>query len=145
MQSKTEKLFKSIKNFVLNINDAEFKFTFSRSSGAGGQNINKVNTKATLIWDMENSPSISSFVKDRFKAKYKRFITDGLVIINSQKYRSQAQNIDDCKTKLQEYLSSVEFPPKPRKKTKPTKSSVKKRLETKKKNSLTKKLRREKF
>lgn len=130
---------------MLSIPDSEFKFTFSRSSGAGGQNVNKVNSRATLIWDMENSPSISSFVKDRFRTKFKRFIADDLVSISSQKERSQLQNIEDCKNKLHEYLAEVEFPPKPRRNTKPTKGSVKKRLETKKKDSQTKKLRREKF
>lgn len=136
---------KNTKSSVLKVCDSEFKFTFSRSSGAGGQNINKVNTKATLIWNIEESTSVSSFVKDRFKRKYKRFIKDDFVVISSQKSRTQTQNIEDCKHKLHEYLKMVEFAPKTRKKTRPTKGSVKRRLDTKKKNSLTKKNRTEKF
>lgn len=144
-QLKIEAHFKSINSFVIKIDEKEFKFTFSRSSGAGGQNINKVNSKATLIWAIDDSISISSFVKERFKLKYKRFISDNLVIISSQKNRSQAQNIEDCKNKLHEYLSTVEFLPKKRRETKPTKGSVKKRLDSKKKKSLIKKMRRDNY
>jgi ribosome-associated protein len=130
---------------VIKIPYSEFKFTFSRSSGAGGQNVNKVNSKASMTWDMANSTSLSSFVKTRFTEKYKRFIVDDSVVIHSQKYRSQAQNIDDCISKLHELIADVEFPQKARRKTKPTRSSNNKRLDKKKKDSLTKKLRRQKF
>lgn len=123
----------------------EFKFTFSRSSGAGGQNVNKVNSKASMTWDIDASNSCSSFVKERFKNKFKRFLVDGDVVIHSQKFRSQQQNIDDCIEKLHELLAQVEFPPKPRKATKPSKSSTKRRLDKKKKDSNTKKLRSERF
>lgn len=130
---------------MIKIPHSEFSFTFSRSSGAGGQNVNKVNSKASMTWDMTASTSLSSFVKDRFTLKYKRFIVDENVVIHSQKYRSQAQNIDDCISKLHELLADVEFPQKVRRKTKPTKSSNNRRLDKKRKDSLNKKLRRQKF
>ena len=98
-----------------------------------------------MIWDMSASKSLSSFVKTRFTEKYKRFIVENNVVIHSQKYRSQAQNIEDCITKLHELLADVEFPQKARRKTKPTKSSNNRRLDKKKKDSLNKKLRRQKF
>ncbi|EQC47476.1 alternative ribosome rescue aminoacyl-tRNA hydrolase ArfB [Bacteriovorax sp. Seq25_V] len=123
----------------------EFTFSFSRSSGAGGQNVNKVNTKATLSWNMQNSDSCSEAVKKRFTDKYKRFIAGGLVVISSQKYRSQSRNVDDCIEKLHDYINEVRLPPKARRETKPTKTSVKKRLDSKSIRSKIKKLRNEKF
>ncbi len=123
----------------------ELKFTFSRSSGAGGQNVNKVNTRATLSWDMESSTQFSKAMKERFKAKYGRLIVGDEVVIHSQKYRSQNKNVEDCVAKLEKYLSSVKTPPKKRVPTKPSKSSQKKRLDRKSKDSMKKKLRQEKF
>ena len=124
---------------------SEFKFSFSRSSGAGGQNVNKLNTKVTLFWDIESSPSCSAGVKKRFTDKYKRLIIESTVVIKSQRFRAQSKNIDDCVDKLHELLASVEFAPKTRRPTKPTKGSVRKRLENKKNHSEKKKSRSQKF
>ena len=140
-----EKHLKDILHFVIKIPKGEFKFTFSRSSGAGGQNVNKLNTRATLSWNIKESSSCSSFVKERFISKYRRFVFEENVIINSQKYRSQGQNIEDCIVKLHKCLESVELAPKNRRATKPSRGSIKKRLDQKAKNSKTKKLRQEKF
>ena len=130
---------------MINIPYSEYKFTFSKSSGAGGQNVNKVNTRVTLTWDMSESSACSSSVKERFIQKYKRFIVGDSVVIHSQKYRSQAQNIDDCISKLLEYINDVRLAPKKRKSTRPTRSSVKKRLDGKNLKSKLKKIRSEKF
>ena len=124
---------------------SEFTFSFSRSSGPGGQNVNKVNSKVTLTWDIEVSEACNDAVKKRFKEKYLRFIVTDLVVLHSQKHRSQKMNIDDCVEKLETFLNSVLLPPRIRKKTKPTKSSNKKRLDSKSKQSKEKKLRGEKF
>ena len=125
----------------------EFDFEFSRSSGAGGQNVNKVNTKVTLRWNIKLSKSCHEQVKARFLKKYHRFtLQDGEMIqINSQRYRSQQQNITDCISKLHQYLEDVRVPPRKRISTKPTKNSVKKRLDSKDKKSKLKKMRSEKF
>lgn len=130
---------------MIKIPYVEYVFSFSRSSGAGGQNVNKVNSKATLSWGIDNSPSCQRSVKERFKTKFKRFVFDGRVVITSQKHRSQNMNIDDCISKLNEMLISVEFAPKARRSTKPTRNSVKRRLDSKKKDSNKKKMRSEKF
>ena len=124
---------------------SEYTFSFSRSSGAGGQNVNKVNSKVSMTWDIDESEACSGAVKKRFKEKYQRFISGGFVVIHSQKHRSQKMNIDDCIEKLELLLSTVLHPPKVRKKTKPTKSSKKKRLDLKSQQSQQKKLRGEKF
>ncbi len=131
--------------FMINIPYPEFHFSYSRSSGAGGQNVNKVNTKATLEWFIDSSMAVNEGIKERFKSKFKRFYVDGRVVISSQRYRTQKQNHDDCIAKLNELLTIVEFPPKKRKATKPTKNSVKNRLDKKRLHSLKKKLRNERF
>lgn len=130
---------------MIQIPISEFKFSFSRSSGAGGQNVNKLNTKVTLFWEIDSSPSLLPSVKKRFKEKYERYLVDEVVVIHSQLTRSQNHNISDCVAKLHVLLQKVEVEPKIRKATKPTKSAVKKRLETKKQHSDKKKLRRERF
>jgi ribosome-associated protein len=126
----------------MKIDSSEFVFQFARSSGPGGQNVNKVNTKVTLSWNIDESNSISHFVKKRFVSEFTRFITsEGLVKITSQKYRVQSRNIADCIMKLHELLKEVEKPPKRRVATKPTRASVKKRIQNKKFKSDIKKTR----
>ncbi len=127
------------------ISPSEFSLSFSRSSGSGGQNVNKVNTKVTLSWAIKDSKVCSKEVAKRFIEKYQRFMTGDNVIIRSQRYRSQNQNINDCINKLNDYLTSVEYAQKTRRATKPTKGSIRKRLENKKIRSISKKLRSEKF
>lgn len=120
----------------------ELEFSFSRSSGAGGQNVNKVNTKVTLRWNYLKSSACSKAIKERFATKYKRRILDnGIVQLYSQRYRSQARNIDDCVEKLNEMLDAVRAAPKRRVATKPTRGSVERRIKTKKNKSETKKSR----
>lgn len=129
----------------ISLNSHELQFSYSRSSGAGGQNVNKLNTKVTMQWDLENSPCCSDEVKQRFREKFKRYIFDGVVIIHGQRFRSQHRNKEDCIDKLQEMLNSVARPPKKRKATLPTRASIKKRLEQKKQHGQKKKWRQEKY
>ena len=127
----------------LTIPFSEFSFTFSRSGGAGGQNVNKVNSKVVLEWNMKLSPSINSGIKERFREKFKSYMTEnGIVQITGQRHRSQKDNIDDCIRKLHEMINEVRYPPKIRKATKPKRSAVLKRLSSKKKDSEKKRLRK---
>ncbi len=120
----------------------EYILSFSRSSGAGGQNVNKLNTKATLRWNPDDSKVISDEVRERFKLKYASRINEsGELIISSQKFRSQQRNLHDCLAKLESMLSSVILPPKARKPTRPKKAAVEKRLDEKRRQGERKRAR----
>jgi ribosome-associated protein len=125
---------------------SELHFTYSRSGGPGGQNVNKVNTKVTLHWNALTSTSLPHEVLERFLKKYaKRLSVDGVLTLISQKHRSQSQNATDAIEKLHEMISSVAIAPKTRKATKPSRSAVNKRLNEKKVHGDKKKNRQEKF
>lgn len=122
---------------------SEFSFSFARSAGAGGQNVNKVNSKVIMDWNLDASPSISEAIKERFRERFRGFLIEGgRVQIMAQKHRSQKSNLDECIEKLHAMLAEVQFPPKVRRKTKPKRSAVLERLNTKKKDSEKKKLRK---
>ncbi len=123
----------------INIFDQEFQFDFVRSPGAGGQNVNKVNSKAVLHWNVVNSPSLAEPVRQRFLKLWARRVTlSGDVVITSSRYRDQLKNKQDVLDKLAEMIKEVAFPPTKRKKTKPTKGSKERRLKKKKIRSETK-------
>jgi ribosome-associated protein len=118
------------------ISMAEFSFKFSRSSGPGGQNVNKVASKATLFWTFQDSSSISPAIKSRFEKAYgRRLAKDGTFNISSDRYRDQKRNMSDCLEKLKSLLDKVVDPPVRRKKTKPTRAAKEKRLRVKKEAS----------
>lgn len=129
-------------NDTLKIPDDEFQFSFSRSAGPGGQNVNKVNTKATLRWPIHASPSLPHDVRARFLARYGNMVTqEGDLLITSQEFRDQPQNISRCLEKLKELLRSVAKPPRRRIKTCPTHGSQKRRLQAKQRRGETKRMR----
>ena len=111
----------------------ELNFTFSRSSGPGGQNVNKVNTKVTLHWPVAESPSVPEPVRRRFLERFaNRVNSEGEVVLASQRYRDQGRNVADCVNKLREMLAQAATPPRKRKKTRPTRGSKERRLREKK-------------
>ncbi len=117
----------------------DLRFSFSRSSGAGGQTVNKLNTKATLRWEVARSQSLPEDVRARFLERYRRRITaDGELMLTSQRFRDQGRNVADCLEKLRGMLAAVARPPRTRKATKPTRSSVERRLSSKHRTRLKK-------
>jgi ribosome-associated protein len=117
----------------MKIPNSEIHFSYSRSSGAGGQNIQKVNTKATLHFYWSTSTLMNEEARLRFAEKYKNFINnENLCVIISQNHRTQEANAKECLAKLIKMISLANTKPKIRKKTKPTKSSIHKRLQNKK-------------
>ncbi len=121
----------------------EVTFSFARSSGAGGQNVNKVNSKAQLHWDLEASSSVPAPVKERFRALHGQYLTaNGVVTLTCQEHRSQKANMDACLAKLEELMAAARRVPKTRKKTKPTRGSVERRLQGKRRDSEKKRGRR---
>jgi len=133
-------------NSRLRIPLREFRFTFARSSGPGGQNVNKLNTKALLHWPVTSSQSLPEAVRRRLLARYGRRVnSEGDLLIVSQRFRDAGRNVADCLEKLRAMLAEVAVPPKRRRPTKPTRASVKRRLDHKKKHSQKKRQRNPKW
>jgi ribosome-associated protein len=122
---------------------SELSFSFARSGGPGGQNVNKVSSKAVLRWRVVESPSLDEAVRARFLAQNRHRITsEGELVIASQRYRDQPRNIADCKQKLQSLLQAAAVAPVPRKRTRPTAGSRRRRVADKRKRSAQKEFRR---
>jgi ribosome-associated protein len=114
----------------------ELHFTYARSSGAGGQNVNKVSSKAVLRWHPASSIGLPFAVKERFLARFANKLTgEGDLIITSERHRDQGRNAADCIEKLREMIQMVWSAPKKRRPTKPTFGSKQRRLKSKKLHS----------
>jgi ribosome-associated protein len=125
------------------IPESEFALSFSRSGGPGGQNVNKVSSKATLRWNVTTSPSLPDDVRRRFLEQFPTRVTKGgEVVIQADEFRDQPKNIQACFDRLRDMLASVLRPPKKRHATKPTRGSKVRRLKEKKSRSAVKEGRR---
>jgi len=114
----------------------EIDFTYARSSGPGGQNVNKVESKAVLHWQVTESPSLITSVKQRFTEKFhQRINSEGVLVLSSDKFRDRNRNINDCLDKLKAMILEIATPPKKRRPTKPSRGAVQKRIDTKKQNA----------
>ncbi len=123
--------------------EPELVFTASRSSGAGGQNVNKVNTKVTLRWDVVHSSIASPEQKEILSKKLATRLTiEGVLILTAQEKRSQLQNKEVALIKLDKLLEQAFKQKKIRKPSKPSKAAKKKRLEGKRKHAEKKEWRR---
>lgn len=113
---------------------SELQFKAVRSSGAGGQNVNKVSSKVELSFDVPASEGLSDVEKERLHEKLKtRLTNNGILILQCDEARSQHKNKDLVIKRFFEVLKKALTVPKKRKPTKPTKSSIEKRLKSKKK------------
>lgn len=130
-------------NNKIKLNDSELKFDFIRSSGPGGQNVNKVATAVQLRMNIADSPSLPDEVKERIRAAAGRKINkEGILVIEAKRYRTQEKNRQDAIARLTDIISKASQKIKRRVKTKPSAASNLKRITTKKKISEKKKNRR---
>ena len=130
-------------NSTISIPMSEFDISYARSPGPGGQNVNKVNSKVILRWDVTNTKHLPEHVRKRFLVQWQARVTkSGHVVIHSHRFRDQPRNYADCMNKIREMIRAATVVPKKRKATKPTAGSKRRRLESKKRNSQRKQSRR---
>ena len=126
----------------ITIADWEITESFTRSSGPGGQNVNKVSTAVELRFEAARSPNLTDPVKARLKRLAgRRWLADGALILRVEDTRSQARNRDIARERLADLIRAATVAPKPRRPTKPTKGSVRRRLASKAQRGTVKALR----
>jgi ribosome-associated protein len=128
---------------TLHLDEEEVEYIPLRSSGPGGQNVNKVSTAIQLRFDVLGSASIPLEVKQRLvRLAGRRLTSDGVLIIKAQQYRTQEQNRQAALERLKHLILQASQPPRPRHRTKPSRSAILRRLESKRKRSDLKRMRR---
>ncbi len=126
---------------TVTLDENEVEISAIRASGSGGQKVNKVSAAIHLRFDIEAS-SLPEYYKEKLLSlKDKRITKESIVVIKSQQHRSQEQNRDEALERLVELIKSVNVVQKKRVPTKPTKGSVGRRLDSKKKQANKKRLR----
>jgi len=126
----------------ISIDEREIEESFVRSSGPGGQNVNKLSTAVQLRFDVRHSPSLPNDVRARLeRLAGSRLTRDGVLVIIAQSHRTQGRNRDDALDRLLELIRRAAVAPIKRSPTKPTRASRERRIEGKKRHARTKRLR----
>jgi ribosome-associated protein len=126
----------------ISIDESEISETFIRSSGPGGQNVNKLSTAVQLRFDVRNSPSLPDDVRMRLERLAGRRLTnEGVLVLIAQNHRTQERNRADALERLLELIREAAVRPVPRRPTRPTRASKERRIEGKKRRSGVKRLR----
>jgi len=127
----------------ISIDEREIEESFVRASGPGGQNVNKLSSAVQLRFDVRRSPSLPGDVRERLeRLAGARLTRDGVLVITAQRHRSQPRNREDALDRLVELIRRAAIAPRPRRATRPTKASRERRIQSKKRRSGVKKLRR---
>ena len=129
----------------ISIDDAEIEESFVRSSGPGGQNVNKLSTAVQLRFDVRRSPSLPNDVAVRLmRLAGRRMTKDGVLVLIAQNHRTQERNRAEAMERLVDLIQQAAVKPVPRRATRPTKASKERRIEGKKRRSGIKNLRQSK-
>ena len=127
----------------ISIGEGELEEHFIRASGPGGQNVNKLASAVQLRFDARRSPSLPDDVRARLERLAGRRLTrEGVIVINAQRHRTQERNREDARERLVDLIRRADVAPVPRRATKPTAGARERRLESKKRRSSIKGLRR---
>ena len=128
---------------AITIDENEIEERFIRSSGPGGQNVNKVATAVQLRFNAAGSPSLPKEIKERLiRLAGRRMTAEGVLIIDARRFRTQERNRQDGRDRLVQLIRRAAREPKKRRPTRPTSASKRRRLETKHRHSRTKRMRR---
>jgi len=127
----------------LKIPRAELRWRFSRSSGPGGQGVNTTDSRAEVSFDVQRSTALPEPLRQRAVARLGGRLVDGVLTVSAQEHRAQLANRRAAEQRLVEALDeAIAPPPRPRRATRPTRGSVRRRLDTKTRRARTKQLRR---
>lgn len=122
--------------------ESELRWRFSRSSGPGGQGVNTTDSRVELVWDLATSPALPEPVRLRAVDQLSGRLVDGTIVIAASEYRSQVRNRAAARARLASLLAAAIQPPTQRRRSRPTRASVRRRVDGKKRASQTKQLRR---
>lgn len=128
----------------ITISEDEIQIQFMRASGPGGQHVNKTATAVQLRFDIKNSLSLPVDIRERLlRFPDRRITADGVLVITARRFRSQDQNRQDAVQRLVDLIQKSAAKPRRRRKTKPSRASIKRRLENKRRHGAKKGMRRQ--